>query len=84
MWADSTLLSAPVASIVSICSPSVHRLTIGLKHLRACNAVIVKLVDQENLMAQYGDERARPNICVSQVNFRGYNVILPKSLALSC
>ena len=55
-----------------------------LLHVRACNAVLVKLVDQENLMAQFGDEREQPNIYVRHVIFHGNHIVLPDNVALSC
>ena len=69
-----------------------HRLKISLQHLRACNAVLVKLVDQEDLMAEIEDSpsadsfhrRKRPNISVRHVTFTGKHVVLPDGMALSC
>ena len=54
-----------------------------LLHVRACNAVLVKLVDQE-LMAEYVDECEHPNIFVRHVTFYGSHVTLPDSVALNC
>ena len=54
-----------------------------LLHVRACNAVLVKLVDQE-LTAEYIDEREYPNIFVRHVTFHGSHIALPNSVALSC
>ena len=54
-----------------------------LQHVRACNAVLVKLVDQE-LTAEYVEERERPNIFVRHITFRGSHIALPDSVALSC
>ena len=77
------------------------RLKIGpLQRYWAGNAVLVKLVDQENLAAEHGerglhfeggqldhqfeDERERPNITVSHVTFNGSHVVLPDGVALRC
>ena len=55
-----------------------------LLHVRACNAVLVKLVDQEHLTAHIGDARARPNIYLRHVTFHGNHIVLSDNLALSC
>ena len=71
--------------------PAAHRLSIGLKHYRACNAVLIKLVDQENRRAELEQpghpiegERERPHITVSHVAFNGSRIKLPASVALRC
>ena len=61
-----------------------HRLQISLQSPRACNAVLVKLVDQENLMAEYETARGAPNISICHVAFNGNAIVLPDGLALSC
>ena len=68
-----------------------HRLSIGLKHYRACNAVLIKLVDQENRrdeLEQRGHQiegkPERPNITVSHIAFNGSRVKLPGGVALRC
>ena len=61
-----------------------HRLKIGLQHVRAGNAVLVKLVDQENLMAKCSDEHEAPNIDVGHIIFKGSHIVLPDGVALSC
>ena len=63
---------------------SAHRLKIRLQHIRAGNAVLVKLVDQENLMAEFEDAHEAPNIDVSHVIFNGNHIMLPDGVALSC
>ena len=55
-----------------------------LLHVRACNAVLVKLVDQELLAAEFGDACEHPNIYVRHVTFHGNYIGLPNSVALSC
>ncbi len=61
-----------------------RRLRIGLRRFRACNAVLVKLVRQENLMHIIEDDHAAPNIDVGYVTFNGSRILLPDGLALSC
>ena len=61
-----------------------HRLTISLQSLQACNAVLIKLVDQENLMTEDEEARGAPNISVCHITFNGNAVVLPDGLALSC
>ena len=61
-----------------------RRLKIGLRHCRTCNAVLVKLVDQENLMAAFEDEHEAPNIDVGHIMISGNHIVLPDGLALSC
>lgn len=61
-----------------------HRLKIGLQRFRACNAVLVKLVDQENLIPFLDDDHGVPNIDVGHVIFSGSRIALPGGLALSC
>ena len=65
-------------------SADARSLTIKLKYVRAGNAVLVKLVDQENLMAAFEDEHEAPNIDVGHVIFNGTHVVLPAGVALSC
>lgn len=67
------------------------RLSIGLEHYRACNGVLIKLVDQENRSAeleqrghQVEGERKRPNITISHVAFNGSRVKLPSGVKLRC
>ena len=57
--------------------------------MRAGNAVLVKLVDQENLAAEhvtytFEDKRERPNITVGHITFNGSHIALPGGVALSC
>ena len=77
--------------ISQISSDCVHRLPINLRHMRAGNAVLVKLVDAENSVPPhecfgyvYEDAREHPNISVSHVTFNGSHIVLPDSVALSC
>ena len=63
--------------------PRADRMTIHLLHPRACNAVLVKLMDQENLMAEFGDARKHPNIYVRHIIFHGNHIALPDNVALS-
>ena len=84
--------SLPTALFVTCsCERFVHRLTVKLQHPRACNAVLVKLVDQENLAAEYNssyctfeDAREQPNISISHVIFNGHHISLPDGVELSC
>ena len=59
-------------------------MAIKLEHVRAGNAVLVKLVDQENLAAEveryqhdFEDKRTHPSISVSHVIFKGNQIVLP-------
>ena len=58
------------------------RMTFPLKHPRACNAVVLKLLDQENLMAEWYDGHEEPNIDITSVAFRGRQFLLPHGLQL--
>ena len=60
-----------------------------LEHVRACNGLLVKLVDQENLAAAssyctFEDARERPNISISHVTINGHHISLPDGVELSC
>ena len=73
------------------CERIVHRLTMKLQHVRARNGLLVKLVDQENLAAEYDssyctyeDAREQPNISISHVIFNGHHISLPDGVELSC
>ena len=46
--------------------------------------MLVKLVDQENLTRELGDDREEPNIMVSHIIFNGSHIVLPDGVALSC
>ena len=53
--------------------------------------MLVKLVDQENLMAEYEghchdfeEKRELPHISVGHVIFNGNHIMLPSGVALSC
>ena len=61
-----------------------RRLRISLWHHRACNAALVKLVDQENLIPVWDERHGVPNTDVSHVAFIGHRIVLPNGLALSC
>ena len=65
-------------------STDARSLAIKLKYVRAGNGVLVKLVDQENLMAMFEDEHEAPNIDVGHVIFNGSHVVLPAGVALRC
>ena len=66
-----------------------HRLTIGLQHWRAADAVLVKLVDQYNVSwgtvdEGYEEEVDEPDhIDVGHVTFKGAHIALPDGLTLS-
>lgn len=61
-----------------------RRLFIELTRHRACNAVLVKLIDQENLMSEFADVHDEPNIDASYIKFVGHHIELPDTTALSC
>jgi hypothetical protein len=48
----------------------------------AANAVLVKGIDQENLMAQWGDDHNWPNIDIAHVLFSGKLLELPPGTVL--
>ena len=77
-YASCHLFSAKPGSV------DARSLTIKLMYVRAGNAVLVKLVDQENLMAAFEDEHEAPNIDVGHVIFNGSHVVLPAGVALRC
>ena len=67
----------------SVCNTA-HWLKIKLQHFRAGNAVLVKLVDQEDLTREFEDDREELNINVGHVIFNGSHIVLPDGVALSC
>ena len=56
---------------------------VPLRQARAGNVVLVKLIDQENLMEEHHDTHPVPNIDVNQVICYGRRVLLPPGLQLS-
>ena len=73
-----------VFKMTKCCDSIARSLKIKLEHCRAGNAVLVKLVDQENLTRELEDTREEPNISISHVIFNGSHVMLPDGVALSC
>jgi len=60
------------------------RLDVWLKQRVAANVVCVKLINQEDLMSQWGDDHEAPNIDINCVAFNGQRVILPAGMQLAC
>lgn len=60
----------------------IDRMTFPLKFPRACNAVVIKLIDQENKMAEWSDIHDEPNIDATSIAFRGRQFLLPVGLHL--
>ncbi len=46
--------------------------------------MLVKLVDQENLMELFGDDHEEPNIDICHIKFVGHRIVLPPGVSLSC
>ena len=65
------------------CDCIARSLKITLEHCRAGNAVLVKLVEPENLYKLH-NEREEPNISISHVIFNGSHIVLPDGVALRC
>ncbi len=58
------------------------RMDIPLRYIRAGNLMLAKLIDQENLMADFGDDHDGPNIDVNQIAPYGRRVRLPPGVSL--
>ena len=67
-------------------SAAACRLAIKLQRFRACNAVLVKLVDSLCLLGELlgGAEFPHPDIDVTHVIFSGSHIVLPDGLAVGC
>jgi hypothetical protein len=60
-----------------------YRMDIPLLRKRAGNMVLVKLINQENLMSEHNDTHDIPNIDVNQAICYGRRVTLPAKLSLA-
>ena len=60
----------------------VCRLHVRLHHRHAGNMLCVKLINQENLMREHGDDHPEPNIDVSFIAPHGRLVKLPDEVQL--
>ena len=90
------LMPAPVLSCFGICffkatlmcfvchsvSQIACRLNVRLHHRHAGNMLCVKLINQENLMREHGDDHPNPNIDVSFIAPHGRLVRLPDEVRL--
>ena len=59
------------------------RLEIRLPGRVAGNVVLVKLIDQEDLMHEWDDQHDDPNIDINHVIFSGCTLKLPPGVVLS-
>jgi len=59
------------------------RLDVWLKQRVAANVVCVKLINQEDLMSQWGDDHEAPNIDINCIAFNGQRVLLPPGMQLA-
>lgn len=55
-----------------------------LKHRVSANVVCVKLINQEDLMSEWGDDHEAPNIDINCIAFNGRRVTLPPGMRLAC
>lgn len=60
------------------------RLDVCLKHRVSANVVCVKLINQEDLMSEWGDDHEAPNIDINCIVFNGRRVSLPLGMRLAC
>jgi len=59
------------------------RLDVELKCRVSANVVCVKLINQEDLMSEWGDEHEEPNIDINCIAFTGRRVRLPHGMTLA-
>lgn len=60
------------------------RLDVRLSKPQAGNLVLVKLIDQEDLMEEWNDMHDAPNIDATFVAFKGRSIVLPEGVQLCC